>query len=338
MQILETHQLQMVSSNDMAETVSHTAHFLSGSSLTQLGSRHCPARIGGLQFGGLSFALVEFGASMQVEAPIEDDYYVIMACLRGTADMVVDGRTVSLQAGKGFLARPCQSIIGRCSEDCSRLMVRIEPDMLKTRRYADFDERFSPLDPQMRPWFEQVQCLLSSPALMHRVANDPEVSAQMESLLFALLRSNGILEAKEAQKKGVVSRDVRRADIFIRSHAQDTICLDDIVGAAGVSARALQNNFMRFYQTSPMQHLRDVRLNMVHERLLASDGSLLVSDVALESGFNHLGRFSIFYREKYGESPSATMRRASRYSKASRGSRHARTGESVQRRALSFAS
>src|SRR5262249_19712723 len=34
-----------------------------------------------------------------------------------------------------------------------------------------------------------------------------------------------------------------------------------------------------------------------------------VADIAARCGFNHVGRFAAQYRERYGESPSATLRR-----------------------------
>jgi AraC-like DNA-binding protein len=34
-----------------------------------------------------------------------------------------------------------------------------------------------------------------------------------------------------------------------------------------------------------------------------------VTDAALESGLVHLGRFSVTYASRFGESPSATLRR-----------------------------
>jgi transcriptional regulator GlxA family with amidase domain len=35
-----------------------------------------------------------------------------------------------------------------------------------------------------------------------------------------------------------------------------------------------------------------------------------VTDVAMQLGFGHLGRFAGHYRELYGEAPSATLRLA----------------------------
>jgi len=41
---------------------------------------------------------------------------------------------------------------------------------------------------------------------------------------------------------------------------------------------------------------------------LASGKAPAVSEAALRSGFDHLGRFARYYRDFFGESPSATLR------------------------------
>ena len=35
-----------------------------------------------------------------------------------------------------------------------------------------------------------------------------------------------------------------------------------------------------------------------------------VTEIALQCGFNHFGRFAAWYREQYGESPLATLKRS----------------------------
>ena len=58
-----------------------------------------------------------------------------------------------------------------------------------------------------------------------------------------------------------------------------------------------------------MQFLRSVHLNIVRERLWLSQTTVSVSNIAIDCGFTHLGRFSVAYKRRYGESPSDTLRR-----------------------------
>ena len=57
-----------------------------------------------------------------------------------------------------------------------------------------------------------------------------------------------------------------------------------------------------------MKFLRERRLELARRRILSGDGRSS-TQVALDCGFEHLGRFSIEYRARFGESPSHTIRR-----------------------------
>ena len=58
----------------------------------------------------------------------------------------------------------------------------------------------------------------------------------------------------------------------------------------------------------PRDYVRQRRLERVHE-LLQSPAVRSVTEVALDHGFLHLGRFSEAYRKRFGELPSQTSRR-----------------------------
>jgi transcriptional regulator GlxA family with amidase domain len=94
------------------------------------------------------------------------------------------------------------------------------------------------------------------------------------------------------------------------ANARRPLTVAQVSAAAGVSARGLQAAFQRNVGVRPMQFLREARLHGVRAELLAGDPErVTVAEVALSWGFNHLGRFSGYYAEVYGESPSQTLRR-----------------------------
>ena len=59
-----------------------------------------------------------------------------------------------------------------------------------------------------------------------------------------------------------------------------------------------------------MAYLRSVRLDSVRGELQAPGPGTTVAAVAHRWGFAHLGRFTAYYRRRYGESPSQTLRRS----------------------------
>lgn len=104
---------------------------------------------------------------------------------------------------------------------------------------------------------------------------------------------------------------VRRAAAYIEAHAHEAIGLDDIAAAARIGVRGLQHAFARHRETTPLGHLRRVRLDRAHRELRAADPSAgdTVSEIATRWGFAHGGRFSAEYRHVYGCPPSETLRR-----------------------------
>ncbi|MEU6845349.1 helix-turn-helix transcriptional regulator [Streptomyces sp. NPDC046716] len=110
------------------------------------------------------------------------------------------------------------------------------------------------------------------------------------------------------------TRDARphtlgRALTYIDENAHRDIGLADIAAAAFVTPRALQYAFTRHAGTTPLAHLRRVRLARAHDDLKAAfSGETTVAEIAARWGFAHAGRFSGYYRDAYGIMPIRTLK------------------------------
>jgi len=103
---------------------------------------------------------------------------------------------------------------------------------------------------------------------------------------------------------------LRRAIRYVHDHAGDPIDVADIAAGASLSERGLQDLFRRRLAITPMQYLREVRLDRVHLELGArGSGVVTVREVAHRWQFAHLGRFAAHYRARFGESPNETVMR-----------------------------
>jgi transcriptional regulator GlxA family with amidase domain len=58
-----------------------------------------------------------------------------------------------------------------------------------------------------------------------------------------------------------------------------------------------------------MKLLKATRLNEVNKALTAADPGDCVTRIATDCGFSQLGRFAVEYRQRFGESPSETLKR-----------------------------
>lgn len=110
-----------------------------------------------------------------------------------------------------------------------------------------------------------------------------------------------------------VEHRLRRAIRFVHDHAGESIEVADIAAGADLSERGLQDLFRRRLAVTPMRYLREVRLDRVHLELVSPRGGIrTVRDVAHRWQFAHLGRFAAHYRQRFGESPNESVRRAAR--------------------------
>ncbi|MDX1932691.1 MAG: substrate-binding domain-containing protein [Capsulimonadales bacterium] len=99
-------------------------------------------------------------------------------------------------------------------------------------------------------------------------------------------------------------------DTWMRLHYAEEIRLHDLAAVVNVSPRRLLEDFQQYQGKSPMQALQDERLLRVRGALLHPGSKTTVASVASNGGFSHLGRFAVLYRQRFGESPSDTLRRA----------------------------
>lgn len=101
-----------------------------------------------------------------------------------------------------------------------------------------------------------------------------------------------------------------KAKEIMLSQFDEPLSVTGIAAELGVSVRSLQLAFRHHYNKSPREFLTDVRLQAARSLLCDPDNNDKIASVALECGFFHQGRFARAYRERFGELPSSTGRRA----------------------------
>lgn len=102
---------------------------------------------------------------------------------------------------------------------------------------------------------------------------------------------------------------LRRALSYIEANAANDIALADIARAVHVTPRAVQYMFRRHLDCTPLQYLRNLRLDLAHQDLLAAQRQdQTVTEIAARWGFMHTGRFAVLYRQTFGQSPHETLR------------------------------
>jgi AraC-like DNA-binding protein len=115
----------------------------------------------------------------------------------------------------------------------------------------------------------------------------------------------------QRRQQPIAPRDVKRALDFIHANLHAPIAIADLTAVTGVAGRTLFKHFRAVKGVPPLRYLRNLRLDRVREELGAGNETS-VTEVATRWGFWHLGRFSLEYRRRFGESPSETLGRRRR--------------------------
>jgi AraC-like DNA-binding protein len=109
---------------------------------------------------------------------------------------------------------------------------------------------------------------------------------------------------------GAKTRVAKLAQEYIEESYREVVRTEDLCRVAGVGVRTLQRCFRNHFGLTVMQYLKTVRLTAAHGELVASDpAQSSVAGIALRHGFSHLGRFSVEFRQRFGEEPREALAR-----------------------------
>jgi AraC-like DNA-binding protein len=312
-QCLRDHRL--FESRDLDDTRERISRVMQPHALRPNGGPARPAFMDYVRIGGIGVGAIGFGAPMRVQVDQLDGYHLLMFCLEGHGDTLADGRPVEVHGGRGVLSGPGRPFLANLSADCEQFVVRLDREAVHAHS-GHGNLRFAPevdlAAPALQPWLAQMRLVASSPALLRLVEDNALIATEMERLLVSLLLAGQPWQAtgETPRRERVVSPAcVRKAEAYMEAHVARPIRLADIAAAAGVPVRTLLDAFQRFRHGSPMQRLKDMRLEHAHARLLAGGNEVSVAGVALDCGFTHFGRFSESYRRRFSCLPSATLKR-----------------------------
>lgn len=275
--------------------------------------------------GALSLNYLCYGADVDITPGCMNDFYLVQIPLSGQARIGYGKQVIRSDTATASILSPHQPVAMHWQADCAQIMLHIPRALMEQQMAATLDGCDAPLDYQLAlgqregpaaGWCQMVVDLArnidahGTGWLQHRAA----AASLQDFLLRGLLsqQPHNQNERLQGLATSALPRHVRRAQEFIDAQAEQAITMADVARAACVSERTLQEAFRRHLATTPNAYLRDVRLQLVHEhlRMAAREGTAPPSlyEVAYRYGFFHLGRFAAYYKARFGESPSATLR------------------------------
>lgn len=280
----------------------------------------------------ISLMILSYGAEVEVQPDAFKDFVLVQMPLRGMAEIESDGVSICLNSGEAAVVAPKRSIRLLWQPGCEQLILKLPTALLRQvschtcalshcpPAKAGCDPWIDPvfkigagIAPQWHALLQQLVSLLPSgapedlhPAWLNQFEQTAALflQAHQPSVLERDTRATGELSELPVSS-GAAKARLEQLENYIRSRLFAPISLADLARAAGVSPRTLNVLCHRHHGVAPMILLRNLRLEAARHKLQSSPG-VSVTEVALEYGFGHLGRFSAYYRERYGELPRQT--------------------------------
>jgi AraC-like DNA-binding protein len=171
----------------------------------------------------------------------------------------------------------------------------------------------------VRPRSTLMSRLLNLHMTVRRLARDtadlleqPEICRALEEqLIHAMVRclaeGAGVEPTMVSCRHGAM---MLRFEEFLEANPERPLYLTEICAAIGTSERTLRAACEEHLGMGPIRFLTLRRMHLVRQALLRADLSrTTVTRIVTDYGFWELGRFSVAYRARFGESPSETLRR-----------------------------
>ncbi len=310
-------------SGDFDETCRSVAEvFCSHQLQVKGGARKLATQMHEARFADSALVHISYGTAVRVDTDCLGHCFLIQAPWSGSAEVASGSHRGVFPPGVASVISPTQPMRMRWSHDCSFYTVRLNRSRLERQLAQLLGEQLrAPLlfDPVFRldtaagkTWrncVEFVRRQLQVPLPADTAA--PLLRQLEDTLCFTLLqlqRHNYTARLQRGNCAAATPGSVKRACDYIRDNIQRQISLDDLAAATGVAAATLRRHFRHYLKQSPQAYIRAEKLDAVHDVLRRAGLNQSVTDIALQYGFNHLGRFADYYRRRHGELPSETLK------------------------------
>lgn len=282
---------------------------------------HC--RLNAVQLLDVTMAYLDYSAATQISVAHSADCYTVHMTSAGQATAHIGSDVHLITPFFALVISPGMSYDLVLDEDSPQTIVRIEREAMERQLSRMLGRRlsepivFSPVgdlttDSAAR-WHGALQILSNEVLSPGSLIRQGYGAGSMEELILSTLlyvqdsNYTGRLRARTTRSGRVA---VRRSIEYIERHLAEPISLGDLADYAQMSPRSIQAGFRQDLDTTPIAFIRDRRLDAVRRTLMEAipGDEVTVTEAALRWGFTHLGNFSVVYRQRFGESPSTTLR------------------------------
>lgn len=264
-------------------------------------------------FASLDLCRISYGGAVRVTSAALESSFHLQILLRGQCRSQVAGHNHIYVPGEMLLINPHDPVDLTYSADCEKFILKLPVPLLESVCLAQH-WRVPSEGIRFQAARHDLTGLGSFLSLLGLVCQEAEGEAN------ACDTAPGLYERIVASKLlNLLGNNLSQAAIevpcrldairgYIDAHLTEEITVRQLMAAGRVSERSLYTLFERHLGIGPQDYIRRCKLEQVHAQL-AGPAARSVTEVALDYGFSHLGRFAQAYRQRFGELPSHTWKR-----------------------------
>lgn len=287
-----------------------------GAHSLDLFSRTAKANLRHKSFGSLGLSQITYGGRVQVRSPGLEQSYHLQVVVDGYCSVRYPDKALDLEPGWATLINPLHEVDLNYSSDCVKMIIKLPTGLINkccAEQYGRIPEegiRFCKSGFHM----EKDSALFRMLELLYLEADQQESRNSLVSTPMGLLVATKLLEIAphNVQPCKLEPPDVdffARIDEYIDAKARQEITTDDLAALCCVSSRTLYDRFKKTKGVAPQAYIKERKLLKIHHQIQnRRESARSVTEIALEYGFSHLGRFSSEYKQLFGESPSETLK------------------------------
>ena len=273
----------------------------------------------GIREEDISFLHIQYGATVDVRPDESKAYFFVQTTMKGSSLVLKGGDAYPAPESHTLVVSPDRPYRMRIAAGTKRMVVGIRVAALE-RHLAHLCGH--PIDEPLvfatdrnsstvnGIWLGHIRNLyslfkLNPTSYENEICRRHHYDATCTLLLN--LFSHSYSETLSRASTKVASRRCRMAMEFMRDNLCRGTTVADVAGYVGLSVRALQVSFQRYYSVTPSQMLRNLRLDAVRSALEHADDANTVTGILLDHGVSSTGHFAAQFRKRFGITPRDAM-------------------------------
>lgn len=267
---------------------------------------------------------LEYGTdvTIDIDASVLNSYSISLP-VRGEQELRKPNGSLMSDSDNGIVVSPYDQqelcIAGNCRKiqvaiTCAAMRQMLEELLQRpTQQPIIFEPRISASNGATAAWWRLVRFLLLEMDLARDFLGHVAMTRDIEKTLikgFILSQPNNYSSELASLSQTRCPEYLSKAKQLIHEHANEDVDLNEVGRALGVSRLKLHADFKHYFGITPTLYLKRFRLEAVRQALLEGGCTGNISAVAMQWGFNHLGRFSSDYKKLFLEVPSKTVERS----------------------------